>query len=326
METNRIMEILDNFKNKNILIIGDIMLDKYIYGDVDRISPEAPVQVVNVKKEKYVLGGAANVASNVASLGCKTSICGVIGKDEAGKILISCLEEKKINRDMVVTDKLKISTQKIRIVGQSQQLLRIDYENTIYISPAVEEEIIKKLMEKISLYDVIIISDYAKGTITNYITATIIKNNNKVIVDPKPKHKEFYKGAYLITPNLKEASAMSGIEGEDENSISSIGQHLLEEMNSHILITCGARGMYLFKKDREFYRLPTKAKEVYDVTGAGDTVIATIASSLSSGATLREASYIANYAAGIVVGKSGTASTAVEEIKNEIKYDKSRFS
>ena len=324
METE---EILDNFKNKNILVIGDIMLDKYIYGEVDRISPEAPVQVVNVKKEKYILGGAANVANNTASLGAGTNICGVTGEDEAGNILLACLQEKHINGDMVFRDKTKKTIQKIRVVSQSQQLIRIDYENTVDISKNTEEKIICQLKKKIHNYDVIVLSDYAKGTITKEIAEFVIKySNKKVIIDPKPKHKEFYKGAYLITPNLKEAVEMTGIYAENEDTISVIGHTLMEEMNSHILITCGAQGMYLFKKDGDFFKLPTKAREVYDVTGAGDTVIATIATAIASGGTMREASYIANYAAGIVVGKAGTATTAVEEIKREIKYDRSNIS
>lgn len=324
METE---QILDNFKNNNILVIGDIMLDKYIYGEVDRISPEAPVQVVNVKKEKYILGGAANVANNTASLGARTNICGVTGEDEAGSVLLSCLQEKHINGDMVFGDKAKKTIQKIRVVSQSQQLIRIDYENTVDISKDTEEKIIQQLKKKIHNYDVIVLSDYAKGTITKEIAEFVIKySNKKVIIDPKPKHKEFYKGAYLITPNLKEAVEMTGIYAENEDTISVIGHTLMEEMNSHILITCGAQGMYLFKKDGDFFKLPTKAREVYDVTGAGDTVIATIATAIASGGTMREASYIANYAAGIVVGKAGTATTAVEEIKREIKYDRSNIS
>ncbi|MEQ8222183.1 MAG: D-glycero-beta-D-manno-heptose-7-phosphate kinase [Candidatus Eremiobacterota bacterium] len=324
METDK---ILDNFKDKNILVIGDIMLDKYIYGEVDRISPEAPVQVVNVKKEKYILGGAANVANNTASLGTRTNICGVTGEDEAGNILLSCLQEKHINGDMVFGDKAKKTIQKIRVVSQSQQLIRIDYENTVDISKDTEEKIIQQLKKKIHNYDVIVISDYAKGTITKEIAEFVIKySNKKVIIDPKPKHKEFYKGAYLITPNLKEAVEMTGIYAENEDAISIIGHKLMEEMNSHILITCGAQGMYLFKKDGDFFKLPTKAREVYDVTGAGDTVIATIATAIASGGTMKEASYIANYAAGIVVGKAGTATTTVEEIKREIKYERSNIS
>jgi D-beta-D-heptose 7-phosphate kinase/D-beta-D-heptose 1-phosphate adenosyltransferase len=325
MDTDK---LLDNFKDKNILVIGDIMLDKYIYGEVERISPEAPVQVVSVKSEKYILGGAANVANNTASLGAKTNICGVTGEDEAGNILLSCLHEKNINGDMVFSDKDKKTIQKIRVVSQSQQLIRIDYENSNYIAEYTREKIIEHLKKKIHNYDVIIISDYAKGTITKEIADFVITGSNKkVIIDPKPKHKEFYKGAYLITPNLKEAVEMTGIYYvKDEHTISMIGHKLMEEMNSHILITCGDQGMYLFKKDGEFYKLPTKAREVYDVTGAGDTVIATIATVIASGGTMKEASYIANYAAGIVVGKAGTATTNVEEIKREINYERSNIS
>lgn len=296
------MEMPD-FKDKKILVAGDIMLDKYISGEVERISPEAPVQVVNVNKEKYLLGGAGNVCNNIAALGCKTAIAGAIGNDQAGEKIMQILKEKNIDTKLVEKNK-KQTTQKVRIVSQGQQLLRIDYE-TIEKTPAkIEDE----------GFDIIIISDYAKGYVTKESVQKMIQTGKKVIIDPKPKNKEQYKGAYLITPNLKEAKEMS-----KETEINKIGKKLTEEMNANILITAGAEGMYLFEKGKEMKHLPTKAKEVYDVTGAGDTVIATLAATTAGGAELQEAADIANHAAGIVVGKRGTATTTIEEIKKSME-------
>lgn len=320
-----VISLLKNFKDKNILVIGDIMLDKYIFGDVDRISPEAPVQVVNVKKEKNIIGGAGNVCNNVASLGCNVHICGIIGKDEAGEILLSCFKEKNINSEMIFQDEGRETTRKIRIVSFGQQLLRVDYETTKSVNPDMEREIIKQIKDKMEEFDIIIVSDYAKGLITYNIMNAII-NGKRTVIDPKPVNKSFYKGSFLITPNLKEASGMAGIKVEDEVSIYKMGYKLLDDLNSHVLITCGDRGMYLFEKNKEVIKLPTKAKEVYDVTGAGDTVIATLSVALSAGSSLEEAAFVANYAAGIVVGKSGTATTNIEEIRRAIKYEESNIS
>lgn len=331
MEINeKSYEILDNFKNKHIAVIGDIMLDKYIFGRVDRISPEAPVQVVNVKSEKYILGGAGNVCNNLSSLGCRAELCGVIGEDEGGNILLECISERKMGRDGIFYDRSKRTTQKMRVVSQGQQLIRIDYEDPYYINSDMEERITEYFENHIHNLDLIIVSDYIKGVVTKNIMEVLInlsiKNNKKVVIDPKPKHKDFYKKAYLLTPNLKEASAMSGIEYENDEDIRKMGNKLVEEMGANILITCGSKGMFLFKKNGDIYELPTKAREVYDVTGAGDTVIATLSLCLAAGANLMEGAYIANYAAGLVVRKTGTATTTAEEIKMEIKYEQSRIS
>jgi len=328
MEINeKINKILNNFKEKNILVLGDLMLDKYIFGSVDRISPEAPIQVVNVKKEKYIPGGAANVCNNLSSLGCRAYICGVVGNDEPGKILLSGLSDKNIEGELVFMEEEKPTTQKIRIVSQNQQLLRIDYEDTACIKSMTEEKIIDFIKNDFNHFDAVIVSDYAKGVVTENIMDRLIKKavekEKKVIIDPKPKNKNFYKNSFLITPNLKEASKMSGIFYEEEESIREMALSMVKEMSSNILITCGDKGMYLMEKMGDAHHLPAKAREVYDVTGAGDTVIATISLCLAAGATLREAALIANYAAGIVVRKAGTATTTAEEIKREIIYEQS---
>ena len=322
---DRINSILDNFRNKKILVIGDIMLDKSISGYVSRISPEAPIQVVNVKKEKYVPGGAANVCSNLASLDAKTYLSGVVGKDQISKILFFCCKKKKINYSLVIQDQDRTTTQKTRIIGRNQQLLRIDHENTDKINRVTEKKLSKKLLNKIKEFDAIVISDYAKGVITKDLIRELLRIVKKydipVIVDPKPKNKEIYQGVYLIKPNLKEAVEITGIEAENDNDIIKIGEKLVKKFKSNILLTCGEKGMHLFSTDGKKEHLPTKAKEVYDVTGAGDTVAAVIALSLASGANLKEASFIANKSAGIVVEKAGTSTTNVDEIRKSIENE-----
>src|SRR3989344_5772371 len=237
----KILKMIDNFKNAKILVVGDIMLDKYVKGDVERISPEAPVQVVSVKKEEYILGGAANVCNNLAALGCKTSMCGIIGTDDAGKKVISLLSKGKIEKSLVFSEKTRKTTQKIRVVSQGQQLLRIDYESTYIIDINLQKKYLLYLKNKIKDYDIVVISDYNKGFLTKNIVEMIVDKHSKVLIDPKPEHKNFFKEAYLITPNLKEASMMAGMEIRNENNITAIGKQLLKEMDSYILITCGGK-------------------------------------------------------------------------------------
>jgi len=319
----RLLKILENFKNKKILVIGDIMLDKYVWGDVSRISPEAPVQVVNVLKETYEVGGAANVANNVSALSGKATMVGIVGNDEAKDIFLEELRKKNIEINGIFIDKDRPTIQKIRIIGKSQQLLRVDYENKEHVHKNVENSIIKFLDKAVKEVDVIVISDYAKGVITPYISSKLAQmsrqNNKMLIVDPKPKHRELYSNVTLITPNNAEASEMSGIEDETDEGVLEMGSKLLKCLNTNVLITRGEKGMSLFEKDGSVTHIPAKAKEVYSLIGAGDTVVATIAMALVSGADLKDASVLANIAAGIKVGKIGTASVSIEEIKNGIE-------
>lgn len=302
----------ETLKNKRILILGDIMLDKYIIGDVNRISPEAPVQVVQVTTEKFILGGAANVGNNLSALGVKSFMCGLIGKDNGGIILKKLFKENNINTDFIIEEE-RPTTQKVRIMGESQQLLRIDYEKLSYMNTKNEIKLIETINNPNEIFDVAIISDYAKGAITKDITQNIIQKY-KTIIDPKPKHKDFYKGAFLVKPNLKEASEMTGINHEKEEDIIEMGNMLMVQLKTNILITCGALGMYLFERNNPVIHLETKAIEVYDVTGAGDTVIATIGVCLASGMSLYESCKIANHAAGIVIGRTGTATIKINEL------------
>ncbi|MBL7055061.1 D-glycero-beta-D-manno-heptose-7-phosphate kinase [Candidatus Woesearchaeota archaeon] len=319
----KLISILDQFKNKKVLVIGDLMLDKYIWGEVSRVSPEAPVQVVKVSKESYAPGGAANVANNVAALNGKTYMIGLVGNDEANETLISELKKKQINTEGIIEDNNRPTIQKIRVIGKGQQLLRFDYEKKDYLDEGKEKKILDFVIKRIQNIDAIIISDYAKGVITKNLAEKLIKLANEkkkiIIIDPKPEHKKFYKNATLITPNNKEACEMLNVEEKNDDSINKVGKRLLEELNAHIVITKGEKGIAIFEKNSEITNIPTKAKEVYDIIGAGDTVVATLALALASNATLKEAAILANYAAGITVGKVGTSTVTTEEIKKAMQ-------
>ena len=320
---NDLIRIVDQFKNKKILVLGDVMLDKYIWGEVARISPEAPVQIVNVVKEEYVPGGASNVAANIAELGAKVWMVGVVGNDETRNKLIGEIAKKNINSDFLISDPEKRTILKVRVFGRNQQLLRFDYEKKGDISSSTEEKLLSSVKKIIREIDAIIISDYAKGTITKRLMENLKrisgKSSMKIIVDPKPEHKEFYKNVTLITPNTAEAKKMIGLSEEDEEDIKVIGKTLLKELNSNVLITRSEKGMSLFEKDGKTLNIPTFAKEVYDIIGAGDTSVAALALALASGASLEESAIIANHAAGITVGKVGTSTVTAEELKRSIE-------
>jgi D-glycero-beta-D-manno-heptose-7-phosphate kinase len=317
-------EILKNFKNQKIAVIGDLILDKYIYGEVERISPEAPVPIVRVIKEKFVPGGAANVAANISTLGGKPFLFGVVGNDQYKNILLEKTSKMNIETSGIFTDSNKTTIRKTRVIGLNQQLLRIDHENTDYIETHQEERFINKLKE-IKNLSAIIVSDYAKGTITKQLMTQLIQyskeNNILLIVDPKPKHREWYAGSSLITPNKKEAQEMSGIIIETKDDFIRAGKILVNKFNSDVIITAGADGMYVFAKNNKPIHLETQAKEVYDVSGAGDTVIATLTLALSCGADFNNAATLANQAAGIKVSKTGTKPVFLEELEKEI-YEK----
>ena len=318
---NMIENKLNDFKNKKIAIIGDIILDKYILGKVERISPEAPIPVVSVLKEKYVPGGAANVAANISTLGGQAFLFGLVGNDYSGELLLNRLSNFSVNTDGIIKDSQRKTTEKIRVIGHNQQLLRIDYEDTSYIPQNTEVLIVDKI--KAQNFDIIIISDYAKGTITSDILKEIKliakKDNIKIIIDPKPSHKNWYHDSFLITPNQKEAGEMLGENIVTENDFIEAGIELVNIYNSNIVITAGSQGMYVFEKDKKHKHIHTKAKEVYDVSGAGDTVVATLALGLSANMSLLDSAELANLAAGIKVGKLGTAPVKIEELKNAIK-------
>ncbi|MGF6906326.1 D-glycero-beta-D-manno-heptose-7-phosphate kinase [Fusobacterium sp. PH5-44] len=312
-----IKEILNRFKNLKIGVVGDYMLDEYIIGSVDRISPEAPVPIVNVRKEKFSLGGAANVARNIAALGAKAVCLGLIGKDLNGEKLIKALEMLSVDISEIIVTGDRPTTVKTRIIGGNQQLLRIDWENLNHISEEIEEEVLKKMKNMIKELDGVILSDYNKGLLTPKVSKEIIKlckkNKKVVIVDPKPKNALNYVGADSMTPNRKEALECLGYSELDQKDIEEVGKELKEKLKlKTLLITRSEEGMSLFSE--KVINIPTFAKEVYDVTGAGDTVISLFTLGAALKIDLIEAAKIANTAAGIVVGRSGTSTASNEEI------------
>jgi len=321
---NRMNSIMDEFKKKKILVIGDIMLDKYIWGEVSRISPEAPVQVVNAVRESYAPGGASNVANNVAALGAGVFMVGVAGEDLSKDTLVKEMKSRGINTEGILIHKNSPTIQKIRILAKSQQLLRVDYESKDGYPEHLQKEIAEFINSKIEEIDGVIISDYAKGVITKSVAEHIIKKCSEkekiVVVDPKPKNTLLYKNVDMITPNHFEASEMSGLKDIDDNLIDSVGFKITTLLNTNVLITRGEKGMSLFQKDGGIFHIPTKGKEVYNIIGAGDTVVAVATLALVSGASLKEAAMISNIAAGIKVSKIEYPTVSIDEIKKYIEY------
>ena len=299
----RAKEIISKFPEKKILVIGDLILDKYLWGEVERISPEAPVPVVDVKKETVNLGGACNVAWNISSLGANSYIVGVVGKDENGQLLKSLLLEKGI-KPVLIEDENRPTTEKTRVIAVSQQLLRIDKESKEKLNENIKKDIIRKVKEIIENFDAVLISDYGKGVISREIIELVISSGKPVFVDPKPSNFSLYEGITIMTPNKKEA--YESIKASRNSSVEEVGKDIMKILKmDYLLITLGGEGMMLFEKDK-IMKIPAKAKKVFDVTGAGDTVISVLSVAKSAGATWEEAAYLANYAGGWVVGEIGT--------------------
>jgi len=317
-------KIFDRFKNKKILVIGDIVLDRYIWGKVNRISPEAPVPVVEVTHENFLLGGAANVANNIVSLEGHVTVVGIVGRDRAGDVLKGLLDVKGIG--CCVFDDQRPTIVKTRVIAHNQQVVRFDREDKKKVAGKTFEALIGYLKKAIREHDAVIISDYTKGIVSSELVNEVVKaakpKNKFVAVDPKTGHFHCYKGVSLITPNLMEASHGSGVEIKDEKTLLKAGKTLLKKLPCRaVLITRGEEGMSLFEKGSVVH-IPTVARHVYDVTGAGDTVVAAFTLAHASGATMQEAAIIANHAAGIVVGEVGTAVTTPAKILKSIKNSK----
>lgn len=316
--------IIKKFSGVRILVVGDIMLDRFIWGDVSRISPEAPVPVVVVDKETFLLGGAANVVNNIYSLGGKASLCGVIGDDEMGQKVIQRLSEMGIERSGISIEPGRQTTVKTRIIAHQQQLVRIDRETTQHPKVSTLRSLSEYLKRNIKSFDGVILSDYGKGLLTRGVVRDVIRKARQtgklVMVDPKIKNFFFYREATVVTPNTTEASSASRISITDEASLNRAGRNLLKRLRCDALvITRGEDGMAIFEPHQKPFLVPTEAREVYDVTGAGDTVIGTMALALGAGASIRRAAELANHAAGIVVGKVGTATVDQEELASVMK-------
>jgi len=309
-----------SFSLAKVLVVGDVMLDRYYHGDTSRISPEAPVPVVKVNKVEDRVGGAGNVALNVGALGGSVSLIGVIGDDEAGSILSGILENENVSCNFIKEKDIPTVT-KARVIGRNQQLLRIDFEKDLGKNFAKVDELV---LQAIKNHNVIILSDYAKGTIANpkKIINAAKELGVKVIIDPKVKDFSIYRGADLITPNLKEFEAAVGSKCTTLEQIKEKGYQLINEHNlGALLVTCGSKGMVLMDaKSSESVQIATQAREVFDVTGAGDTVIGVVGCCLASGKSLVESAKLANVAAGIVVGKLGATPICVDELNDVINY------
>ena len=311
--------IVGRFSGARILVIGDIMMDRFIWGKVSRISPEAPVPVVLVEKETLLLGGASNVANTIHSLGGQVALCGMIGDDEIGERARQELIAKGIDIRGIVAEEGRQTTTKTRIIAHQQQVVRIDRESTDPLKPATFREFSRFIDRNLKGFDGIILSDYGKGLLTRELIRKAIRRAAEtkkfVMVDPKLKNFFFYRGATVVTPNTAEAGAAAGSPITDLPSLKRVGETLMRRLRCRVLvITRGEEGMALFEPDHEPYLVPTVAKEVYDVTGAGDTVIGAMALAVASGADVRDAAGLANHAAGVVVGKVGTATVTREEL------------
>jgi D-beta-D-heptose 7-phosphate kinase/D-beta-D-heptose 1-phosphate adenosyltransferase len=311
------MKVLKEFK-PNILVVGDLMIDHYLWGSCDRISPEAPVQVVDISKETTLLGGAGNVINNLITLGSNVSVCSVIGDDDNGVELINMLNSIGVNTKNIITQSKRKTSKKSRVIAVSQQVLRYDKESKEDILDSSVNTILESLSNDITAYDMVILSDYGKGVLTEPLCQGIItlanQNNVKVLVDPKGSDFAKYRGAYLLTPNKKEAILATNIDIVDEKTLKKALLKLKEECSLGIsLITLSEDGIATY--DDELKIFPTVAKEVFDVTGAGDTVIASIAFALSAGKNIEEIAAFANLAAGVVVGKIGSATVTLSEIE-----------
>lgn len=314
-------KILREFKQKKILVIGDLILDRYIWGKVNRISPEAPVPVVEVSHENFLLGGAANVAHNIVSLGGRATIVGISGKDRGGDIMKKMMEEHGINCEGI-SRASRATTVKTRVIAHNQQVVRFDREDKTRVDERQLGEMLEYIRGTLSLHDAVIISDYKKGVVSAGLVREILKKTGPkkifVAVDPKVGHFHYYQHVSLITPNVNEASAASGIDIRDEPSLLEAGRLLLRKLSCDAaLITRGEHGMSLFRKDTVVH-IPTAAKNVYDVTGAGDTVIAAFTLAFAAGAKMEEAAVVANHAAGIVVGEVGTAVVTPEQLQKSL--------
>ncbi len=325
----RLNKILNKIKQAKVLVVGDLMLDEFIWGAVSRISPEAPVPVVLVNRSSFMPGGSCNVANNISSLGGEAYVCGIIGQDQTGAMLMDELKERGVNTDGVFIDDSRPTIKKTRIIAHHQQVVRVDRETDALVKGPVLEKIIHFLERSIKNIDGIVIEDYGKGLIQPKLIKRIIALANKykkiVAVDPKEEHFPYYKGATVITPNQHEAEVAVSVKIKDEESIIAAGKKLLTKIKCKAaLITLGEKGMALFQKNKKFVRIPTVAREVFDVSGAGDTVVASFALAKVSGASMTEAAYISNVAAGIVVGKLGVATVVQEELKREIRFLQNR--
>jgi D-beta-D-heptose 7-phosphate kinase/D-beta-D-heptose 1-phosphate adenosyltransferase len=323
---DRLDQLFEAVSRARVLVVGDIMLDQYLWGQVERISPEAPVPVVEIESETLNLGGAANVARNVAALSGQVELVGVIGQDEPAGKLKRLLQERGIEQHYLVTDTNRPTTLKTRIMAQKQQVVRADRESRLPLDLYTEGRILGHIKNRLAEIDALIISDYGKGVISRTLLEKLVplcrEAGKFVAVDPKEINFPNYSQVSLITPNRNEASFAAGMKIVDDTTLQQVGAKLVEQLKlDSLLITLGSEGMALFESGDGYHHLPTVAKKVYDVTGAGDTVIATLTAFVGAGGNLIEAAWLANQAAGVVVAQVGTAVVTAAELREMLDDD-----
>lgn len=319
---------VDLFPQTTILVLGDIIMDEYIWGHVNRISPEAPVPVVEVRADTQMLGGAGNVVNNIASLGGKAILCGVTGEDHTGKEVVQRVADLGFVTEGILAEPGRVTSIKTRIVAHNQQVVRFDRENRKGIGEDCAARLLGFIRAMRDRFDAVIVSDYGKGVISGDLMKglrELLGSSALIAVDPKPEHSEYYRGVDVITPNHHEAGAFCRIEITDEETLLQAGTRMLQDLRCRsVLITQGREGMTLFERGGEVSHIPTVARMVFDVTGAGDTVISTFCLGLASGMDLKSAAIISNMAAGIVVGEVGTSTVKAEDLKRAIRQSLGR--
>lgn len=326
---NELLKKLEHFRNKKVLILGDVGLDEYVLGDVRRISPEAPVPVLDVSQEDLRLGLSANVAQNVQSLGGIPVLLSVVGSDEGAQKLKDLCLKSQVSWDSIVTDKARPTTRKMRVMAGPHHIVRVDYELRKYLSEETEKKLLQEFEKQLSNVDIVILQDYAKGVVSENVvkkmTQLCKKQNKRLLVDPhRANPGSFYEGCDLIKPNYEEAVILSGLDfdslRENPNRIEQAGRALQKKTGAHqVVLTQGKDGMSIFDGE-QVSKVPTRALKVFDVTGAGDTVIAALALGLAGGLDLVSSCAIANYAAGIVVGKIGCVPCELSELKDVLSH------
>ncbi|MCD8479906.1 MAG: D-glycero-beta-D-manno-heptose-7-phosphate kinase [Candidatus Cloacimonetes bacterium] len=319
-----ISALCQKFSSLNVVVLGDMMLDSYQWGKVQRISPEAPVPIIEINKEEFRLGGAANVALNLSALGANVMAIGLIGNGPNGKRMQELFIQNKLDSSGLIMDKGRKTTIKTRIGAANQQIVRIDIEDTHYLDNGIRTQVMAKLNRHISQCDILIIEDYNKGLLSPELIAQTLElcraHKVPVAVDPKQKNFFAYEQVDIFKPNYSELQSNLGVKFESDTEFHAAAFKLLEDMRiKHLVVTRGAKGMFLFTQAQEATHLPSSAREVFDVSGAGDTVISALSLAYAAGADIDSAATLANNAAGVVCGKMGTASTSSEELLEYIR-------
>jgi len=309
-------------RGRHVLVVGDLMVDEWIWGTVTRISPEAPVPVVAVSDHSFTLGGAGNVANNLRALNVHVAFAGTVGDDDYGKQIRDLLREKQVDARGVFTLQDRPTTRKTRVVAHNQQVVRADWESVVPLNGVKRKEFAALVRERAAQSDAVILSDYAKGLLSREVVEAALEAP-LVLADPKPQNLEMFSGVTCVAPNVHEAEIATGIKIVDEKSLEAAGLRLLRRLKCrYVVITRGEHGMSLFGRNGERLSVPSVAHTVYDVSGAGDTVIATLGVALSTGATVKASMTLANFAAGAVVEKLGTATASPREILALVRHER----